>query len=118
MTTTTFGNRLRELRLENEITLRDFAKRLGITPTYISQIEQEYCKPPKANVVEKMATILGQDIDESLTLAGRLPEDLCEVIRSHPASMVSFLRCAARLTESQIADFARQANQLQLQNES
>ncbi|MDF1845214.1 MAG: helix-turn-helix transcriptional regulator [Rubripirellula sp.] len=118
MNATTFGCQLRELRLAHDITLRDFAKRLGVTPTYVSQIEQEYCKPPKANVVEKMATILGQDVDEFLTLAGRLPEDLCEVIRTHPASMVTFLRSAARLTETQIAEFARQATALQLQNES
>ena len=118
MNITTFGTRLRELRLEQDITLRDFARRLGVTPTYISQIEQEYCKPPKSNVVEKMATILGQDTDQFLTLAGRLPEDLCEVIRTHPASMVTFLRSAARLTETQIAEFARQANALQLQNDN
>jgi hypothetical protein len=64
-----------------------------------------------------MARILGQDIDEFLTLAGRLPEDLCDVIRTHPASMVTFLRSAARLTETQIADFAHQANLLQLMNQ-
>ncbi|MFN3193864.1 MAG: helix-turn-helix domain-containing protein [Aureliella sp.] len=118
MTPNTFGCHLRQLRVEHDITLRDFARRLGVTPTYVSQIEQDYCKPPKAHVVEKMAQILNQDVDEFLTLAGRLPEDLCEVIRSHPASMVTFLRSAARLTESQIAEFARQATQLQLQNES
>ena len=116
--TTTFGHQLRELRLNKEITLRDFAKRLGVTPTYVSQIEQEYCRPPKANVVEKMAKILGQDVDEFLMLAGRVPEDLGEVLRTHPASMVTFLRSAAGLTESQIAEFARQANQLQLQTDS
>jgi hypothetical protein len=32
--------------------------------------------------------------------------------------MVTFLRSAARLTETQIAEFARQATALQLQNES
>jgi transcriptional regulator with XRE-family HTH domain len=118
MTPNTFGCHLRQLRIERDITLRDFARQLGVTPTYVSQIEQDYCKPPKAYVVEKMAHILDQDVDEFLTLAGRLPEDLCEVIRNHPASMVTFLRSAARLTESQIAEFARQATQLQLQNES
>ena len=89
----TFGRRVRHLRLEREIALRDFAKRLGVTPTYISQIEQEYCKPPKQYLIEKMARILEQDVDEFLTLAGRLPEELREVIQRHPASMVVSSQC-------------------------
>ena len=116
MNPSTFGHQLRQLRTDRGIGLRDFARRLGVTPTYISQIEQDYCAPPKSHVVEKMASILEQNVDEFLTFAGRLPEDLCEVIRSHPASMVTFLRSAARLTEEQIAEFARQATQLQSQN--
>jgi len=83
MSGNTFGAKLRSLRTQKNIGLREFAHRLGVTPTYISQIEQNYCKPPKAHVVEKMAQLLGQNADEFLTLAGRLPEELCEVIRSH-----------------------------------
>ena len=116
MSGNTFGAKLRSLRTQQNIGLREFAHRLGVTPTYISQIEQDYCKPPKAHVVEKMAQLLGQNSDEFLTLAGRLPEELCEVIRSHPSAMVTFLRSAAKLSEAQVAEFARQANLLQSQN--
>jgi transcriptional regulator with XRE-family HTH domain len=44
----TFGQVLREARLAKGITLRKFAEMVGISPTYLSQVEQENVDPPTA----------------------------------------------------------------------
>jgi DNA-binding XRE family transcriptional regulator len=64
-----FGGRIRRLRMDHGITLRDFARRLEVSPTYISQIEQGNFKPPAEPVVVSMARILGQDSDELLLVS-------------------------------------------------
>jgi len=41
----TFGQVLREARLAKGITLRKFAEMVGISPTYLSQVEQDNADP-------------------------------------------------------------------------
>ena len=41
-----FGQYIRELRTDKGITLREFARQLDVSPTYISQIEQGNFGPP------------------------------------------------------------------------
>lgn len=109
-----FGQRIRQRRLEKEITLRDFARLLRVTPTYVSQIEQDYCKPPASDVVERMARILGEDREPLLVHAGRLPDELLEVIRARPEAMPRLIRALGHPTSRQaevVADFAEQLSQ-------
>ena len=68
-----FGERLKKLRKEKDISLRQMAKILGITPPYLSRIENGHEHPPKAEHISKMAEILG--IDESV-LFELVPTDL------------------------------------------
>lgn len=44
----TFGQILREARLAKGITLRKFAEMVGISPTYLSQVELGNVDPPTA----------------------------------------------------------------------
>jgi transcriptional regulator with XRE-family HTH domain len=71
----TFGQILREARLAKGITLRKFAEMVGISPSYLSQVEQDNVAPPTAERVKTMATLLGANADEWTALAGRVPED-------------------------------------------
>ena len=52
-----FGDFLRELRLECEQyhSLRDFAKKVGLSPTYLSHIENNKVPPPSEDVIERLA---------------------------------------------------------------
>lgn len=98
----TFGKALREKRIEKGYTLRKFALLVGVSPTYLSQVEQENVDPPTADRVKRMAEILGEDVDEWTALAGRLTEDLPEIIHERPKEFPDMLRAMRGLTVDQL----------------
>lgn len=108
-----FGQRIRQLRVDRELTLREFARMLDLSPTYISQVEQCKFSPPTEPRVRQMAVLLQQDCDELLALAGHVSEDLPEIIRAQPREMASFLRAARGLSADDMRALERQAKQLQ-----
>jgi hypothetical protein len=71
--------------------------------------EQQRFHPPAEDKVKKIAEIIGRDPDELLALAGRVSQDLTEIIRRHPPEMASFLRAANGLTANDMARLARDA---------
>ncbi len=93
----TFGQTLRKLRQKKDLGLREFARRVGISPTYLSQIEADSCTLPIEERVVEMARALDQDPDEFLALAGRVASDVGAIIRAHPREMATFLRQARTL---------------------
>lgn len=109
---TTFGQVLREARLAKGITLRKFAEMVGISPTYLSQVEQCNVDPPTAERVKRMAELLGENPDEWIALAGRVPEDLPEIIQRQPTEMPELLREASGLSAEQLRKLREQAKKL------
>jgi HTH-type transcriptional regulator, competence development regulator len=83
----TFGAFIRREREAREIGLREMAKKIGVSPTYLSKIERDEFPPPAEDKVKKMAEILGRDQDELLALAGRVASDLTEIIRRRPRAV-------------------------------
>ena len=59
-----FGQLLRNTRENRGITLRQLAKLLGVSPTYISDVELGYRKPPNTDRLERIATILDCDVEK------------------------------------------------------
>lgn len=102
-TTTDFGARLREKRLAKQITLRKFATMIGVSSTYLSQVEQGRYDPPTADRVRQIAEILGEDVDLWIGLADRVPEDMEEIVKEHPKEMPELMRAARGLTPEQFA---------------
>lgn len=107
-----FGTLVREKRTAKGISLRKFADLVGVSATYLSQVEQGNCDPPTAERVKRMAEILGENSDELTALAGRVPEDLQRIIENHPACFVAFIREVSKLTPDQLLVLAEQARQL------
>jgi transcriptional regulator with XRE-family HTH domain len=105
----TFGAVVRREREAKEIGLREMAKKIGVSPTYLSKIERDDFPPPAEDKVRKIAAIIGCDADELLALAGRVASDLTDIIRQRPREMADFLRAAKGLTAEDLAQFARQA---------
>ncbi len=97
-----FGQMLREKRLAKGFSLRKFAQLVGVSPTYLSQVEQGNVQPPTAERVKRMAELLGENPDEWIALAGRVPEDLPQIIHSHPREIPELLREASGLTAQQL----------------
>jgi len=98
-----FGQLLREKRVEKGYSLRKFAEKVGVSPTYLSQVEQgKVEKPPTSERVKKMAELLGENTDEWIGLAGRVPEDLSEIIQKQPTELPELLREASGLSAEQL----------------
>jgi transcriptional regulator with XRE-family HTH domain len=104
-----FGVFVRREREAKEIGLREMAKMIGVSPTYLSKIERDEFPPPAEDKVRKIAEIIGRDPDELLALAGRVASDLTDIIRQRPREMADFLRAAKGLTADDISRLARQA---------
>jgi transcriptional regulator with XRE-family HTH domain len=71
-----FGLSVRAKRTEQGIGLNDFAERLGVSPAYWSRVEREQENPPRDDLVERAAAILGVRMDDLFIEAGRLPPDM------------------------------------------
>ena len=54
-----FGKYLRSVRQAKKISIRQLAKTIGITPTYLSDIEKGNNKPPDKILLETIITELG-----------------------------------------------------------
>jgi transcriptional regulator with XRE-family HTH domain len=83
------------------------AKKIGVSPTYLSKVERDEFPPPAEDKVRKIAGIIGHDPDELLALAGRVASDLTEIIRERPREMADFLRAAKGLTAEDMARLAQ-----------
>ena len=59
-----FGEFVRRERKAKEIGLREMAKMIGVSPTYLSKIERDEFPPPAEDKVRKIATIIGCDADD------------------------------------------------------
>ena len=106
-----FGALVRREREAKKIGLREMAKKIGASPTYLSKIERGDFDPPAEDKVRKIAEIIGRDPDELLALAGRVASDLTDIIRQRPREMADFLRAARNLTADDLARLAARAAQ-------
>jgi HTH-type transcriptional regulator, competence development regulator len=71
-----FGTFIRTKREEKGIQMNDFARQLEISPAYWSRIERNMEKPPKDELIQKAAGILGMNPDDAFVEASRLPPDI------------------------------------------
>jgi HTH-type transcriptional regulator, competence development regulator len=108
----TFGQFLRDKRVAKGFSLRKFAELVGVSPTYLSQVEQDNVDPPTADRVKRMAELLGESVDEWTALAGRLTEDLPEIIREEPTAVPGLLRAVRGLTADQLRRLRDNAEQM------
>jgi len=89
-----FGQVIRELRISNKdySSLREFARKVGLSPAYLSRIENEKEPPPSEKVIERLAEALGADKYELFSHAGKVPLEFYEAFERNPKGMASFLR--------------------------
>ncbi|MCA1852343.1 MAG: helix-turn-helix domain-containing protein [Beggiatoa sp.] len=106
-----FGPLVRREREAREIALRQMAKTIGVSPTYLSKIERGTFPPPSEDKVKAIAKIIGHDADELLALAGRVASDLTEIIRRRPREIATLLRTVEGLTAEDMTQVAREAQQ-------
>jgi transcriptional regulator with XRE-family HTH domain len=107
-----FGATIRRLRLAKDYTLRQFAQQVGVSPTYLSLVEQGQVKPPVEERVRKMAELLDEDPDPLLALAGRVADDLSKIVRKNPKETADLLRRVKDLSPEDIEKLIRHAERL------
>jgi transcriptional regulator with XRE-family HTH domain len=110
-----FGRLLREKRLAKKFSLRKFAELVGVSPTYLSQVEHENVMPPTADRVKRMAELLSENPDEWIGRAGRVPDGLHEIIQQQPTEMPELLREASGLSADQLRQLREQIRKLKEQ---
>ncbi|MFL5330485.1 MAG: helix-turn-helix domain-containing protein [Gemmataceae bacterium] len=108
----TFGEFLREKRMAKGFSLRKFAEKVGVSPTYLSQVEQGNVDPPTADRVKRMAALLEENPDEMIGLAGRVPGDLTKIIQKQPTEIPELLREASGLSVEQLRKLTEEAKKL------
>ena len=107
-----FGHILRQKRVASGYSLRKFAELVSVSPTYLSQVEQGNVDAPTAERVKRMAKLLGENTDEWIALAGRVPDDLPEIIQRDPTEFSELLREASGLTGAQLRQLRQHARKL------
>jgi HTH-type transcriptional regulator, competence development regulator len=77
-----FGPRVRDLRKLRfpEKTAEEFAELVGITGSYLSNIENSKVPPPSEEVVRAIAKTLGEDTETLLNMAGYVGADVANLI--------------------------------------
>ena len=104
-----FGALVRREREAKEIGLREMAKMIGVSPTYLSKVERDEFPPPAEDRVKQIAKVIGYDADELLALAGRVASDLSDIIKRRPRELAALLRTTNGLTAEEMARLAREA---------
>ncbi len=67
---------LKQLRLIKGFTLKEFAKKSGISTTYLNSIENGYQLHPSLNMVEKIAIWLNEDLVDIFYIIKRMQKRL------------------------------------------
>jgi len=102
-----FGKKIRTLREkllkeDRGYSLRRFAVRVGMSPTYLSKVERGDLPPPGEEKVKTIAKELGEDPDELLALAGKVASDIPEIIRQRPVMMAKLIRRMRSMEDEEV----------------
>ena len=105
-----FGSVLRATRVEKGFSLRKFAEKVGVSPTYLSLVETGQAPyQPTVDRVKRMAELLDANADEWIQLAGRVSDELEEMNRDNPQMMPALLRIARNTPPEELAKLAAKA---------
>lgn len=86
-----YGEVIREARVARGWSLRELAKRIDITPSYLSDIENDR-RVPAEDVLRALSTELELDFDDLMARSGRLGSDAVRYMSRMPAAGVLFRR--------------------------
>lgn len=100
---TTLGDIIREKRVELDLSLRDLSKKLDLTPSYLSDIENDR-RVPAEEALGQIASVLKLDFDLLMARAGRFGDDALRYMKRNPAAGVLFRRLAEQQAPGDVLD--------------
>jgi transcriptional regulator with XRE-family HTH domain len=108
------GKQIRDARVAANQTLRGLARDLGLSPSYLNDIEFNR-RVPSAEVLQQIADRLALSVDALLAAAGRvgIAKDAEQYLRETPSAGVLFRRVTTdRLTEDQVQSLIKQVDKM------
>ena len=89
------GDVVRDARLAKGWSLRDLAAKVGKTPSYLSDIENDR-RVPAEYVLRALGGLLGLNFDDLMARAGRFGADVERYVRQTPAAGVLFRKVSEK----------------------
>jgi transcriptional regulator with XRE-family HTH domain len=91
--TETFGKKLRDLRIQTDVGLRELARLIDKSPGYLSDVEHGHVPPPSEDVILKISAALNVDKKELLSVAQKMDPEISRYVAREPEA-ADFLRMA------------------------
>ena len=109
----TFGSHIRARRErlrcgDPAFSVRQVAQRIGVEPAYLSKIERDQVAPPSEATIVRLAAELGEDADVLLALAGKVADELRQIVMRRPKLFAQLLRELKGLPDHAIAHIVRE----------
>ena len=108
-----FGETIRNLRVAQNLGLRETANKVGISPAYLSRIERGKENPPRPEIIKDLARLLAADPDVLFRLTSSTDPEVADYIREHPqvASLLRYIRDSC-FTETEIGALLKSAESI------
>ncbi len=87
------GAKIQHRRVERGLALRELARRIECSPSFVSDIEHDR-RLPSSQTLERICNELDLDVDEMMRLAGKFGATASDYIRREPAAGVLFRKIA------------------------
>jgi len=82
-----FGDAIRELRMAQDLGLRETAGKIGISPSYLSRIERNKERPPKPEIIKALAKEMAADPDILFRLSSSTDPEVTGFLHEKPEVM-------------------------------
>jgi transcriptional regulator with XRE-family HTH domain len=83
-----FGETIRDLRVAQDLGLRETAGLIGISPAYLSRIERGKEPPPRPEVIKTLAKTLAADPDVLFRLSSSTDPEIVDYLHENPDTML------------------------------
>jgi len=82
-----FGETIRDLRVAQDLGLRETAIKVGISPAYLSRIERNKERPPRPEIIKELAKLLAADPDVLFRLSSSTDPEIVNFMHDQPEIM-------------------------------
>lgn len=82
-----FGEIIRDLRVAQNLGLRETAIKVGISPAYLSRIERGKESPPRPEIIKELAKILAADPDVLFRMSSSTDPEVVSFLHDQPEIM-------------------------------
>ena len=112
-----FGETIRDLRIAQDLGLREMATKVAISPTYLSRIERGKERPPRPEVIKELAKVLAADPDVLFRLSSSTDPEVVGFLHDQPEVMnlLRFIKDSA-FTEAEVKRLILAAENIKANN--